>query len=81
ASIDEAELKRVDDDSDRSVDASVEYADSLPFPQPETVTDRLFAPSPHDPRPEDRANIFQSIENPAIPSLTAARDKSSDGHF
>jgi len=45
------------------------------------VTDRLFAPSPHDPTLEDRKNNFEPIETPAIPALTATQDKSTGGHF
>ncbi|HLF82716.1 MAG TPA: hypothetical protein VI837_00915, partial [Blastocatellia bacterium] len=81
AAIDESDLKRVEDDCVQRVDAAVEYAASLPFPKPETVTDRLFAPSPHDPKPEDRMQLVEPIENSAIPALTAAQDRSSAGHF
>jgi TPP-dependent pyruvate/acetoin dehydrogenase alpha subunit len=84
--IERAEFKagmvtRIDEVAGRQVDAAVEYAESLPYPKPETVTDRLFAPSPHDPKPEDRANIFEPIEKPAIPALTSAQDRSSGEHF
>jgi hypothetical protein len=65
----------------RRVEAGVEYAESLPFPKPESVTDRLFAPSPHDPSPEDRKAAFEPIASPAIPALTAAQDRTSGGHF
>ena len=81
AEIDEAGIKKIEDESARQVDAAVEYAESLPFPKAETVTDRLFAPSPHDPKPEDRRNNFEPIETPAIPALTAAQDRSDRGHF
>jgi len=81
AGIEESTITRIEDECARQVESAVGYAEALPFPKPETVSDRLFAPSPHDPRPEDRQNIFQKIENPAIPSLTAAQDKSSEGHF
>jgi len=81
AGVDETAITQIEADCTGQVEAAVEYADALSFPNGDTVSQRLFAPSPHDPRPEDRQNIYQSIENPAIPSLTAARDKSSDGHF
>lgn len=81
AAIDHADLERVDDDCVQRIDAAVVYAESLPFPKPETATDRLFAPSPHDPKPEDRMQLVEPIENPAIPALTAAQDRSSAGHF
>jgi TPP-dependent pyruvate/acetoin dehydrogenase alpha subunit len=81
AEIAEATLKQIEDECARRVDEAVEYAEKLPFPKPETVTDRLFAPSAHDPTPQDRKNIFEAIETPAIPALTAARDRSDDGHF
>ncbi len=81
ASIDEASIEHKEDDCARIIDAAIEYAEALPFPRPESVTDRLFAPSPHDPKPEDRTNIFQQIITPAIPSLTASRDSTSGEHF
>ncbi|MEK6288151.1 MAG: thiamine pyrophosphate-dependent dehydrogenase E1 component subunit alpha [Acidobacteriota bacterium] len=81
AEVDETTIKRLEDESARTVDAAVEYAEALPFPKPETVTDRLFAPSPHDPKPEDRKRIFEPIETPAIPALTAAQEKSGGEHF
>jgi TPP-dependent pyruvate/acetoin dehydrogenase alpha subunit len=74
-------LARIDEVAARQVEAAVEYAESLPFPKPESVTERLFAPSPHDPKPEDRANNFEPIANPAIPSLMAAREGSTGEHF
>jgi len=75
------DLKQIDQDAARQVEAAVEYAESQPYPRPETVTDRLFAPSPHDPKPEDRRNLFEPIEKPSIPSLTAAQDESTGEHF
>ncbi len=81
AEVDEASIKQIEDDCVRRVDAAVEYAEALPFPKAGTVTDRLFAPSPHDPKPEDRRNIFEPIESPAIPALTAAKERSSGEHF
>src|SRR6185436_4221222 len=55
AGIAESEIERIDNEAAQRIDAAVEYADALPFPKSETVTERLFAPSPHDPKPEDRA--------------------------
>jgi TPP-dependent pyruvate/acetoin dehydrogenase alpha subunit len=81
AKIDEESIRRIDQEALQSIDAAVEYAEALPFPKPDTVTDRLFAPSPHDPTPEDRKRTFEPIETPAIPALTAAQDRSSGGHF
>ena len=74
-------LTRVDEVASRQVEEAVQYAESLPLPKPESVTDRLFAPSPHDPKREDRKNNFEPIETPAIPALTATQDKSTGGHF
>ena len=37
-------LEKIDLECTVIVDEAVRYADSLPFPKPETVTDRLFAP-------------------------------------
>ncbi|HKY05999.1 MAG TPA: thiamine pyrophosphate-dependent dehydrogenase E1 component subunit alpha [Blastocatellia bacterium] len=81
ANVNRGMLTRIDEVAVRQVEAAVEYAESLPFPKPETVTERLFAPSPHDPKPEDRANNFEPIENPAIPSLMATRERSTGEHF
>ena len=81
AEFDEASLEQIDDEAARRINAAVEYAESLPFPNPDTVTDRLFAPSPHDPKPGDRTNVPEPIKTPAIPALTAARDNSTEGHF
>jgi TPP-dependent pyruvate/acetoin dehydrogenase alpha subunit len=81
ANIAEADIKQIEDEAARRVEAAVEYAEAMPYPKPEMVTDRLFAPSPHDPKPEDRRTLFEPIEKPAIPSLTAAQDKSTGGHF
>ena len=74
-------ITRIDEVAARQVEAAVEYAESLPYPKAETVTERLFAASPHDPKPGDRENIFEPIEKPAIPALTAAQDRSDNGHF
>lgn len=82
AKIEAEEINRLDEEAVRRVDAAIAYAESLPYPKPETVTDRLFAPSPHDPRPEDRKNLYEPIENPAIPSLTATQERpTGGGHF
>jgi TPP-dependent pyruvate/acetoin dehydrogenase alpha subunit len=81
AGIEESEIERIDNEAAQRIEAAVEYADSLPFPKSETVTERLFAPSPHDPKPEDRKNIFEPIETTSIPTLTAAQNRSSGGHF
>jgi TPP-dependent pyruvate/acetoin dehydrogenase alpha subunit len=77
----EADLTHVDDDCVQRVDEAVEYAESLPFPKSETVTERLFAPSPHDPKPEDRKDLFEPIETPAIPALTASAERKTGEHF
>src|SRR5215510_4836804 len=81
AGIDQPTIKQIDEEAARRIEAAVEYAEALSFPRPETVTDRLFAPSPHDPRPENRTKGPEPIETPAIPALTAARDTSTRGHF
>ena len=84
--IERAEFKagmvtRIDEVAARQVEAAVEYSESLPYPRPETVTERLFAPSPHDPKPEDRETIFEPIDKPAIPALTSAQARSGGEHF
>jgi TPP-dependent pyruvate/acetoin dehydrogenase alpha subunit len=81
AGIDEKSLKQTEDGCARGVDAAVEYAEALPFPKPETVSDRLFAPSPHDPKTEDRKDNFEPIEAPAIPALTSAKERTTGEHF
>lgn len=81
AEVAEQEIERIDLEAALRIDAAVEYAEALPFPKPETVVERLFAPSPHDPKPEDWQNIFEPIEKPAIPALTATQDRSGGGHF
>ena len=81
AEIGETDLNRIENDCVRKIDAAAEFAASLPFPKGDTVTDRLFAPSPHDPKAEDRKNVLEPIETPAIPALTATQDRSSGGHF
>jgi len=81
AGIDESEIERVDNEAAQRIDAAVDYADALPFPRSETVTERLFAPSPHDPKPEDRENNFEPIETPAIPALTASNERKTGEHF
>lgn len=79
--IDEASISQIDGEAEQRTEAAVEYAEKLPFPKPETVTERLFAPSVHDPKPEDRRHIFEPIELPAIPALQGARDRPNGGHF
>jgi len=65
----------------REVDAAVEYAEAVPFPDPATVTDRLFAPSPHDPTPGQRVPVHEPLSKPAIPALTATKAARDGGHF
>ncbi len=77
----ESDLKTIEDHCVEIVDSAVEYAESLPFPDSESVSDRLFAPSPHDPRPEDRKNLVERIETPAIPALTASSEGKTGEHF
>ena len=79
AGIEETELESIDERAVQRVDEAVEYAKALPFPDPKTVTDRLFAPSPHDPTAGPIA--VEAIEHPAIPSLTATKPKEAGGHF
>ena len=50
-------IVRIDEVAARQVEHAVEYAESLPFPKPETVTERLFAPSAA--RPEARRSQKQ----------------------
>jgi pyruvate dehydrogenase E1 component alpha subunit/2-oxoisovalerate dehydrogenase E1 component alpha subunit len=74
-------LARIDQVAARQVDEAVSYAESLPFPRPETVTERLFAPSPHDPKPDEKRAVYEPIERPAIPSLMDAKERQDGGHF
>src|SRR6185295_16663134 len=74
AGIAESEIERIDNEAAQRIDAAVEYTDALPFPKSETVTERLFAPSPHDPKPEDRAAKERTIaRSPSPISETGAR--------
>ena len=75
------EIEKFEEEIEAIVESSIEYAESLPMPNPESVTERLFAPSPHDPKPEDRKNRYEPIEKPSIPGLTAAHGKDEGGHF
>jgi TPP-dependent pyruvate/acetoin dehydrogenase alpha subunit len=81
AAIDEGVLTSLERGFVERIDAAVEYAETLPFPAPQTVTDRLFAPSPHDPKPEDRESLLEPIETPAIPALTASNERKTGEHF
>ena len=75
------EMAAIEDEISNRVESAIEYAVAQPPPRAESVTDRLFAPSPHDPKPEDRLNRYEPIEKPSIPGLTASQDKSTGGHF
>jgi TPP-dependent pyruvate/acetoin dehydrogenase alpha subunit len=81
AEVNRGMLARIDEVAARQVEAAVEYAESLPYPKAETVTERLFAPSPHDPQPREGDPIYEPIESPAIPSLMAAQERKDGGHF
>ncbi|MEW6213281.1 MAG: thiamine pyrophosphate-dependent dehydrogenase E1 component subunit alpha [Acidobacteriota bacterium] len=81
AEIPAADIERIEEDALRRIERAVVYAEALPYPKPESVIERLYAPSPHDARPEDRENIFEPIDNPAVPSLTATKERSTGGHF
>jgi TPP-dependent pyruvate/acetoin dehydrogenase alpha subunit len=81
AKINSGMLVRIDNVATRQVEDAVRYAESLSVPAPESVTDRLFAPSPHDPTPEDRKNNFEPIASPAIPALTASSERKTGEHF
>ncbi len=76
----EAELALLEEKAVERVEAAYEYALNLPLPKGESVTDRLYAPSPHDPRPEDRVNNFEPIAKPAIPALTATKERGTGEH-
>ena len=73
-------LERIDEVAARQVEEAVEYAESLPYPKGETVTERLFSPSPHDPGPEKRATL-EPIEKPAVPALMSVQRRGEGGHF
>ncbi|HEX8183662.1 MAG TPA: thiamine pyrophosphate-dependent enzyme, partial [Blastocatellia bacterium] len=81
AKVNQGMLVRIDQVAARQIEEAVTYAESLPFPRPETVTDRLFAPSPHDPKPGDRKNVYEPIEKPAIPALMETKERSTGEHF
>jgi len=82
ANITEAELSCLDDEIVSRIEAAVEYAKELDNPAPETVMNRLFAPSAHDPDSEDWLQVFEPIVEPAIPKLLAQDASPSQGsHF
>lgn len=81
AGIEEPAIVQIEDECARQVEVAVEYAETLPFPKSESVTDRLFAPSPHDPKPEDRKNIVEPIEAPSVPALTSSSARKTGEHF
>jgi TPP-dependent pyruvate/acetoin dehydrogenase alpha subunit len=79
--IDAARLARSDREATDRVEAAVEYADSIPFPDPSTVSDRLFAPSSCDPDPTVHETVFEPLQQIAIPTLTAGGGDRKGGHF
>jgi len=81
AEIPASDLELIDEMAASRAEAAVEYAESLPFPKSEDVTERLYAPSPHDPKPEDYENNFEPIEKPAIPALMETKERSTGEHF
>jgi TPP-dependent pyruvate/acetoin dehydrogenase alpha subunit len=81
AGLNPSEIEQLDREAALSVDSAVEYAEAQPFPDPKTVAEGVFAASPHDPTPEDRKNIYEPIEEPAIPALTASQEGPREGHF
>ena len=87
-----AEVERVDEEAGLAVEEAVRYANAMPLPDPATVADRLFAPSPHDPGPDTPRGQLEPIEKPVIPPLATSHgeaavlypvppDKSQGGHF
>lgn len=81
AGIAEEALATIDNEALTQVDEAVAYAEAQPYPKAETVTDRLFAPSPHDP-PLGTPAPYEPLAKPAIPSLTAAQERNPNGgHF
>ncbi|HEY6329685.1 MAG TPA: thiamine pyrophosphate-dependent dehydrogenase E1 component subunit alpha [Blastocatellia bacterium] len=81
AGIDASRLDRSDSNAAEQVEAAVQYAESVPFPDPSTVADRLFAPSPCDPDPNLHETQLEPLEQIAIPALTAAAEDRQGGHF
>lgn len=81
AEVPASDLELIDEMAARRAEAAVEYAESLPFPKSETVTERVYAPSPHDPKPEDYENVYEPIEKPAVPALMETKERSTGEHF
>jgi TPP-dependent pyruvate/acetoin dehydrogenase alpha subunit len=81
AGINPSELAQSDGDAAAQVEAAVQYGESLAFPDPGTVTEGLFAPSPCDPDPDSQETPLEPIEQVAIPALTAGADERHGGHF
>jgi len=79
AEVPEPDLKQIDERIAEEIEAAVQSAEALPLPRPEAVTERLYAPSPHDPTPADRERIYE----PEVGRLqqTQIRDEKTKGHF
>jgi len=81
AGIDVSRLAQCDSDAIAEVEAAVEYAEAAPFPDPATVSDRLFAPSSCDPGPDTGETVFEPLQQIAIPVLTSGQEDRGGGHF
>jgi len=82
AGLDPARLERVDREAADRVEAAVDYAESVPFPDPASVSERLFAPSSSDPDPNIQEAVFEPLQQIAIPALTSSRNTDREGgHF
>jgi len=79
AGVEAQELEQIDARIAEEIDEALREAESLPLPRPETVTERLYAPSPHDPTLADREHIYE----PGVGRLQAmqVKDEKAGGHL
>jgi TPP-dependent pyruvate/acetoin dehydrogenase alpha subunit len=79
AQIPPAEITQLDERINQEIEAAVRYAEALPLPRPEAVTERLYAPSPHDPTARDREHTFEPNVG-RLQTLPVKAEKTG-GHF
>jgi TPP-dependent pyruvate/acetoin dehydrogenase alpha subunit len=79
AGVEAQELEEIDARINEEIDEALREAESLPLPRSEAVTERLYAPSPHDPTPADRERIYEP--NVGRLQQMQVKDEKAGGHF
>jgi TPP-dependent pyruvate/acetoin dehydrogenase alpha subunit len=79
AAVPAQELQQIDERVAGEIEAAAQEAEALPLPRPETVTERLYAPSPHDPTPADRERTYEPNVGRLQPMQV--KDEKAGGHF